>query len=177
MGFSLRGLWEGADYIKDLFVYKDGELLWKETRNSRAIKGNVAGCIDSSNGYREIRVNYKRHYAHRLIWAYFNGAIPEGAQIDHINHDSTDNRIENLRVVSHQNNHRNQSIRRNNTSGVTGVGRERGKWVAKIMVDGKSISLGRFTELKEAVEARLEANKLYGFHDNHGKLAGTTDGI
>lgn len=157
--------------IKDIFTYRNGELFWRETRNNRALKGNIAGCIDSSHGYKEIRVNYKRYYAHRLIWEYFNGAIPKGMSIDHINHDPTDNRIENLRLVTHLDNHRNQTIRKNNRSGITGVcySKSRDKWEAKIQIDGKTIHLGRFSSVVEATEARKTADSLFGFHENHGK--------
>lgn len=160
------------EYLREVFEYKDGELLWRLTRNSRAVKGNIAGCIDKSHGYREIRLNYARYYVHRLIWSYFNGPIPKGMSIDHINHDTLDNCIENLRLVKHQDNHRNQRLRTNNTSGYNGVAHDknRNRWIARITVDGKNIILGRFDTIQEAISMRLFADDHYGFHSNHGRI-------
>ena len=62
-------------------------------------------------------------YLHRLIWAHFNGPIPEGMQIDHINGNRTDCRLENLRCVTPALNGRNLHMRKANRSGVTGVHR------------------------------------------------------
>lgn len=159
--------------VRDLFTYADGELKWRANRNNRARKGRVAGCLDKSHGYIEIRVNYQRHYAHRLIWVYFNGEIPKGYSIDHINHSMSDNRIDNLRLVSHQENHKNQRLRKNNKSGALGVhfDRSRKKWVPKVMVSGTAIYLGRYDSLDDAIAVRKEAGHLYGFHGNHGKVA------
>ena len=156
--------------LKKIFSYHNGELVYKVTRNSRAKKGSVAGCIDSSNGYKEVRLDYTRYYVHRLIWVYFNGDIPKGYSIDHINHNTLDNRIENLRLVKHKDNIRNQRIHTNNTTGATGVTfiKTSKKWLAQIMVDYKQINLGRFDTLEEALSMRLCANDHYGFHDNHG---------
>jgi len=66
---------------------------------------------------------------------------------------------------------RNQSLGASNKSGIIGVywGEDRGKWRAEISVDKKRIKLGSFATLEEAATARKEAEKLYGFHENHGK--------
>lgn len=105
-------------------------------------------------------------YLHRLIMA----AKP-GEMLDHINHNGLDNRKENLRFVSHQENCWNATQGRANRSGVVGVGqmKESGRWRARIFVEGKAISLGCYATAEEAAEARLQANKLYGFHENHGR--------
>lgn len=151
------------------FEYKTGKLYWKVTRGkSRA--GNEAGYI-TTNGYMIIGLACKNYLAHRIVWEMHNGPIPEGMEIDHINHNRIDNRIENLRIVTKQCNLRNQSIRVNNTSGVTGVSWDKsvGKWHSQIKVASKSISLGVFVDFNDAVAARKEAERKYGFHENHGK--------
>jgi len=98
------------------------------------------------------------------------GAWPPD-QIDHVNGVRTDNRIENLRSVTHAENGRNQAIPRNNTSGVMGVARRtRGKkWHAQIKVGGKQIHLGSFDDKDEAIAARAAADIEHGFHENHGR--------
>lgn len=120
------------------------------------------------HGYRSGCLFNKRYSAHRLIWFMHMGSWPDG-QIDHVNGIRTDNRIENLRVVSSAENARNAAMRSNNTSGVNGVQQSRsGKWNAFIRVDGKTRHLGRFSTLEEATAARLSANAIYGFSERHG---------
>lgn len=156
--------------IVDLFVYEDGKLYWKNKPSHNVKAGARVGCLEPGNGYRKVRLNYAQTYEHRLIWELHNGPIPEGMEIDHINHIRDDNRIENLRLVSRRENTRNSSIRSDNTSGVVGVGfdKRQGKWYAQIIVNGERVSLGRFTEKSDAITARIEAERKYGFHDNHG---------
>jgi hypothetical protein len=75
-----------------------------------------------------------------------------------------------LRVVNRVTNQRNQSQREDNKTGVTGViySERIGKYIARIEVNYKSIHIGTFANIEEAA-ARLEAEKKYGFHENHGK--------
>jgi len=87
------------------------------------------------------------------------------------NGNRSDNRIENLRKVTTQENRKNAALYTNNTSGVTGVyfNRRLNKWCAQIKHNGKTHHLGSFKKFEKAVEARkIEENKL-GFHKNHGK--------
>ena len=107
--------------------------------------------------------------AHRIIWAMVHGKWPED-QIDHINHDGTDNRIINLRVVEGRENSKNQSMRPDNKSGFTGViwGKTNSKWYAYISNNGRRIYLGGFDIKSDAIEARIKANTKYFYHENHG---------
>lgn len=59
----------------------------------------VTGTL-SKAGYLRIRYNGKVEYVHRLMWQHFNGPIPSGMHIDHINGNKSDNRLENLRLVT-----------------------------------------------------------------------------
>ena len=61
----------------------------------------------SVNGYEYVSIDGKSKIAHRLIWQVFNGEIPEGMEIDHINTDRLDNRLDNLRLVTPSENKRN----------------------------------------------------------------------
>ena len=147
-----------------------GVFIWKQNRgNAGAKKGDIAGSINNE-GYLHIRVGKGRRYkAHRLAWLYIYGEYPNG-DIDHINHIRTDNRISNLRVVSNRENSINRSITRKNKSCVVGVHwcKDRNKWHSDIRDGGKRINLGYFTEFHEAVNARKNAEVLYGYHRNHG---------
>ena len=88
---------------------------------------------------------------------------PDGMVVDHINHDRIDNRKENLRVCSIRRNTMNQSRSKNNTSGVTGVGwdKKSNKWIAYIKVNYRQITLGRFSNIDDAIEARRNAEIEY----------------
>lgn len=84
-------------------------------------------------------------------------------EVDHINRNRLDNRKSNLRVVTRQENMYNKSEYKNNTSGVRGVkwNKARQKWQVQINFDKKRIHLGMFTDLEEAKQARLKAEKEY----------------
>jgi hypothetical protein len=91
--------------------------------------------------------------------------------IDHINGDRSDNRITNLRSVSHSGNTKNAKRRGDNLSGMTGVSffRPKGTWRARINHNGETILLGYFRTYEEAVAARKAAEKIYEYHENHGR--------
>jgi hypothetical protein len=132
--------------------------------------GKEAFTTDHNEGYRVGKIFGRTYRAHRVIWAMTTGAWPED-QIDHINGDPADNRIENLRAVTQSENLRNAALPRNNTSGAMGVGwhKPAGKWQAQIRGNGKQINLGLFTNKDDAIAARAAAEKKYGFHENHGR--------
>jgi hypothetical protein len=124
------------------------------------------------DGYLRVRLFGRSYPAHRVIWALHYGKWPEG-QIDHINGDPADNRIENLRDVSHAENGRNQRLHRTNTSGFAGVNwRARSRrWLASITVNGRRKHIGCFAALADAVAARKAAEAALGYHPNHGRAA------
>jgi hypothetical protein len=84
-----------------------------------------------------------------------------GQYVDHISRDTLDNRRANLRICTNAANLRNGRLRPNNTSGVTGVSWNKGKWAAEIKVNYQKIYLGRFTSLEEAASVRAEAERRY----------------
>lgn len=123
-----------------------------------------------SNGYVYIRIDGKIYSAHRMAWLYHYGYTPR-MEIDHIDHDRENNRIDNLRVVTRQENQRNRSLSSNNKSGVIGVHFDENseKWRASITLNNKTKHLGSFEIFKDAVESRKQAEIKYKFHQNHGK--------
>jgi hypothetical protein len=105
--------------LHDMFEYRDdGNLIHRYTVQGGKRKGDVAGSPHNA-GYRQITINRKKHLIHRLIWCYHYGEVPD--QIDHINGERSDNRIENLRECSYSQNHGNKRMNGNNTSGYKGV--------------------------------------------------------
>lgn len=158
----------------DYFIYSNGLLLWENKRSNSC--NDVAGCIDKISGYRLVTLTIngvkKRYYQHRIIWEMHNGPIPDGFEIDHIDHDRTNNKIDNLRLASKRDNKRNYTRLKNNTSGITGVCWHKGfkKWQATIYDnDGRRVYLGRFDNIEDACRARKVAEMTYCYHDNHGK--------
>lgn len=142
--------------------------LWM-TWNTR-YAGKPALTVVDSTGYKYGRLFDRKCYAHRVAIALMTGEWPE--EVDHIDGDRSNNLASNLRPVSHKVNQRNIKLGTRNTSGAIGVYLSRGKkWCAQISVDGKRRSLGYFASKEEAIAARKAADKLYGFHENHGRGA------
>jgi len=146
-----------------------GRLTWRSDMGNRVKAGGAAGTL-GLNGYRQVVARRRRYYAHRVAWALYHGEWPAG-QIDHINGIRTDNRIANLRDVTHAENARNKMMVSANTSGRTGVvwHKGAGKWMAQITISYRPIYLGLFAEFEEACAARESAEREHGFHKGHGK--------
>ena len=160
--------------LHSMFTYNPdtGVLTWRpretDDRWNRVFAGKPAGGLDAK-GYIRIRTNGNNWNAHRVIWKMVHGEEPE--YVDHINGDRADNRLVNLRSVSKLENARNAKRGKNNTSGVNGVHwvtREQ-KWRACIYVNNRKVSLGDFCCLAAAAEARVAAERKYGYHENHGR--------
>jgi hypothetical protein len=112
----------------------------------------------SAKGYAVRKPKNKAIFMHRLL-----NRTPLHMQTDHINDNKLDNRKENLRSVTNQQNHFNMLAQKNSKSGIRGVSwsKERKKWVAQIIINNKTIGLGRFFNLKDAIYARKKAEKVY----------------
>ena len=104
---------------------------------------------------------YKKNpiYMHRLIL----NIIDSNILVDHIYHNTNDNRKSKLRTCNNAENCRNSTVGKNNKSGVVGVkfNKEKHKWEATIKVNRKPIYLGRFDDIKDAIICRLEAQNNY----------------
>jgi len=153
-----------------------GEIRWKEKTNKFKgrpyKKSNKIATTGGKNGYLEVAVmvNYVKYrmYAHRFAFLFMGEDMPK--QVDHIDHDRSNNKWSNLASADSLSNGKNMSKSKANTSGVTGVTWDKAKnrWLAQIYVDGKYSSLGIFVQFADAVNARKNAEVLYGFHENHG---------
>ncbi|NVD44366.1 HNH endonuclease [Qipengyuania atrilutea] len=134
-------------------------------------QGKPAGSL-KRDGRVYLSIDRVKIFAHRAAWFLHYGHWPK-QQIDHINGDSSDNRIVNLRDVSGSINRMNQRRRSDNTSGVTGVIYHSGhrKWTAQICVRGKRRQIGTFPSKEAAIAARLSEQQRLGFGPNHGASA------
>ena len=139
-------------------------LIWREYRNKPDdwFKRKISLYIDKITGYKKYKVNIgnKNYVLSRVIYKAHNNDwdITDSSRsnlIDHININSLDNRIENLRILTHQQNQFNT-----NAKGYYWH-KKKNNWIAKIRVNSKEIYLGSFTEEKDARQAYLEAKKIY----------------
>jgi hypothetical protein len=145
-----------------------GVFKWKPHPKNVKHMGKDVGRV-SNTGYVQIGLDGGYISAHRMVMI-FAGFDVTGKFVDHINGIRTDNRLENLRLVTSKENGQNQRMPERNTSGVCGVTwhKKVKKWQATIK-EGKTLHyLGLFSDLDEAKKAREDANKSRGFHVNHG---------
>ena len=156
--------------LKEYFTYdKDTGLFTRlKSKDGRPFKAD--GHKSLRKGYVRLKILGKQYGGHVMAWLYQYGDLPN-CDLDHINHDRSDNRIVNLRKSSKTINSQNQSRSSNNTSGVVGVSFQKGSqlWRATIRVDGKLVQLISSRDKEVCVLARKEAEIKYGFHENHGK--------
>lgn len=123
--------------------------------------GNIVGT-SGTRGYLQCNIDGKPYKLHRLAWLYVYGVWPTH-QIDHINHNTADNRINNLRDVTCAHNHQNRARRTKSASGHLGVTwhKRDARWQAHIEIDGKAHHLGYYAVLSDAIAARVAAEQQY----------------
>lgn len=165
-----------AEYARSRLIYEpETGVIRRRESTSKGPSGEILGWIDR-HGYRCIRISRSIFRAHRLAWLITHGKWPEG-EIDHINRIKHDNRLENLRDVSHRQNLSN----RNFGSGIPGrraTARgyswepEKQRYRAQIRVGKKVIKLGRFSTEHEAHAAFLDARNFYAEKTESLKPAG-----
>ena len=153
---------EYLDYNPDT-----GDFRWKKGRG-RLKAGSLAGSW-AHDGYRQIKINRRAYYAHRLAYLMVNGVMPPD-MIDHIDQDRGNNKLSNLRTCHRGENSMNSKIRRDNTSGYRGVTWHKigKKWQASICLNGRGKHLGLFNCKHEAARYYNTAARMY-----HGEFAQT----
>ncbi len=149
--------------LKEAFNYDPdtGLLKWKIKRG-RSARGKEAGHVPS-DGYRRVMLRGKLYQAHRLIWYLIHGDIPAGMTVDHINGDTLDNRICNLRLATISQNSCNRTAQENNKSGYKGVSKKSRGYTAQICVQGVRHYLGYYPTPERAHTAYVVASlRLHG---------------
>ncbi len=147
--------------LREVLEYnpKTGIFRWKKSNGRRAVVGEVAGAVQK-NGRVHIGVDGRRYTRARLAWFYVYGVWPR-LQLDHKNRVRDDDRIDNLREATAQQNSANRPGWGRNRKGL--IQRPSGKWRARIRFNNKLISLGEFDTEAEAAEAyRTAATKYFG---------------
>jgi HNH endonuclease/AP2 domain len=143
--------------LRELFDYdaETGALTWRHRPDMRSqwnvrYAGKVAGSINA-DGYLVIKIDSRSYFAHRLVWVYLCGDVPD--EIDLINGVKADTRIANLRLATSAQNAQNRRMSCSNTSGFKGVSwnKQTAKWRAQLGIGpGRNKHLGRFDTAEEA---------------------------
>ena len=174
--------------LKELIYYdeKTGEFIWKERQKHHFnIKDNrysyrtwntrysntIADKLNNKTGYKSVRINKKHYLSHRLVFLYLYNYWP--IEIDHIDNDKTNNRINNLREVDSFINKQNIKIRKDCKSGVSGVRYDkiRNKWHVSITINKKFKFIGRFDNFDDAVLTRYNYEIDYNWDDMNNSSA------
>lgn len=162
-----------------VLTWKKRDRKWFKTNNAFIVwnsrsTGKEAGCVGHNKAtgkkYGHISIFNRLYLKHRIIWIYVTGETPN--QIDHIDGNGLNNKLENLRDVTQSGNQRNKRMGKNNTSGVVGVNwvSDMRKWRATIRNDGRLCVIGYFEDIKDACLVRKKAEKERGYHENHGSI-------
>lgn len=154
--------------LKELLSYDEdsGNLTWLINKKS-AKKGNIVGS-KSKQPYCEVHIDGKKYLAHRLVWFYSYGFWPE--TIDHIDGNTRNNAIKNLREVTISQNSLNKRKSKSNLCGAKNVSfkRDRNKYAVNLDVDGKPRHIGHYANVELAIVAATEArNKYHGEYAKH----------
>ena len=145
--------------IRSYFYEVGGQLYWKIQKGRKKKDSLVCQTIINS-GYKRVRFDKTDHLQHRIIWMLYNDVIPENYEIDHIDRDRINNKIENLRLVNSSKNKENSNRvqKRFYPCGVRPSGRG---FKAVVCVGGKYQHLGTFDTVEEANQVRNDRIKEY----------------
>ncbi len=153
------------DIIQNKFTYHiDGYLIWNiDVINNRIKKGNkVKGTLHKSGNliYKFIGVNGKQYAEHRIIYYLCKNDNPTDFDIDHINKNTLDNRIDNLRKVTTKENNNNKNLYKNNKTGYSGIYKDLdGKYKANVFINNKSYTCGTHRTIELAINAQKRKQK------------------
>ena len=154
--------------FNEWFEYKDGDLYWKKVTTNRVKIGSKVGSKHNA-GYLQTALLGKPYLLHRIIFSMQNGYIPK--EIDHIDGNRQNNKIENLREVTRSENNWNQKLSIKNTSGIKGVNwnKKTKKWSARLKILGKVKTFGEYFD-KEVAKFIVETmrHKYHKEFTNHG---------
>ncbi len=131
--------------------------------------GRLLKATNNSHGYYFVELcqnnKGKKHYLHRLVAKTFIPNPHNKKCVDHIDNNTFNNIVENLRWATLSENQGNRKMNQNSKSGAKGIcwDKKYKKWRVCIMIDGKSKHLGLYENLEDAKQARMiEANKIFG---------------
>lgn len=156
----IRRAKQDIDLIKKyLKIGDDGELVRIRKLKDGSIKYSKPKCKENNFGYIILSVAKKHISYHVLVWILSTDKdIPAGYYIDHINGNKTDNRIENLRLVTQRQNMQNMKCHREGCFRGVQYRADKGKWNPRIWINGKKLSLGYYWSPEEAEKVYMVAS-------------------
>ena len=128
-----------------------GDFVWLVNNKGHRRAGDKAGH-KNRRGYWIVKVDQVGYPAHRLAWAMYHGRDTD-LEIDHIDGNPLNNRIDNLREATRAQNARNKKG--------SGVRFDQGRWLARVGINYKTVYLGRYETKEEAVAAVNGARRAY----------------
>jgi len=145
------------ELVQSIFDYEDGNLIRKEGKKN--CLGKTAGYI-KKNGYGLVKVSGKQYLLHRIIFLHHHGFLSQ--EVDHIDGDPRNNKIENLRAAIHEQNMKNSKNYSTNKSGTRGVTwhKRTQKWQVDVQVNKRTCYLGTFADKELAELVSIEARDL-----------------
>ncbi len=157
----IRRAKQDIDLIKKyLKIGDDGELVRIRKLKDGSIKYSKVKCKPNNYGYIILEVAKRNIRYHVAVWILSTGRdIPKGYEIDHINGNKLDNKIENLRLVTHRQNTQNMRCHREGCLLGVQYRADKRKWNPRIWINGKKISLGYYWSPKEAEKVYMIASK------------------
>jgi hypothetical protein len=157
-----------VDELKKTFRINNGKLERIDLRRTDGKWKVVDNKKNSGNGYCQVGFNGRMVQYHNIVWILSTGKdIPQGMEIDHINGNTIDNRIENLRLVTNRRNQQNQKKHREGQLFGCYFNKSMGKYQTQIKIGGKIIYLGRYKTEQEAHEAyKIACKYIAKYTDN-----------
>ena len=137
------------DYLNYLFDYKNGVLFWKNPISTKLKCGQKAGS-KGSNNYLKVSINGKFYLNHRIIFMMNYGYLP--TIVDHIDNNSLNNLIENLRPATRSQNCHNSNISKISKSNVKGIywNKANNKWKVQFKLNNKKMYFGEYYDIDYA---------------------------
>ena len=163
---KMQDLNELRQMLLDAFEYRDGHLYWKKKKYVRKPKSPVGRL--NKGGYRNVTLNYKCYYAHRITFLMHHGYLPKF--VDHIDGNKDNNKIENLRAATQSENLHNSKRNKRSTTGHKGVkwSKQKQKFIGIVRSNYKEYYAGAYNTIEEAAKATIELrNKLHGAFAKH----------
>jgi hypothetical protein len=149
--------------------YRCGKAWNQKHAGKRALTADSEG-----RGYLVGSINSTNAYAHRVAWMHYYGEpVPDGLFVDHVNGDTSDNRIENLRLVTPLQSQFNRAPSRSSKAGFKGVSFDKSSkkrpWFATIAREGERKLIGYFATPEDAAAAYEAVARDYhgdfGYHN------------
>lgn len=152
-----------AEYVRSVLSYdpEAGLFRWKKGNSTRVKTGDIAGYI-RPDGRRAIKIGYTRYLASRLAWLYINDEWPD-CYVDHIDRNTSNDAIANLRLATEEQNHWNRGVRKTQALGFKNIVKHKRRFVVHFARNRQALYRKSFPTLEEAIEARNARSALiYG---------------